>query len=51
MISQLRQFKKQRKILIHINNTNPILYEHGDEHAILADNGIEVSYDGMEILI
>lgn len=50
MISQLRQFENQRKILIHINNTNPILYEHGDERAILADNGIEVSFDGMEIL-
>ena len=50
MISQLRQFENQRKILIHINNTNPILYEHGDERAILAENRIEVSYDGMEIL-
>ncbi len=50
MISQLRQFENQRKVLIHINNTNPILYEHGDERAILAENRIEVSYDGMEIL-
>jgi pyrroloquinoline quinone biosynthesis protein B len=50
MISQLQQFRNQRKILIHINNTNPILYEHGDERAVLAENGIEVSFDGMEIV-
>jgi len=50
MISQLQQFKNQRKILIHINNTNPILYEYGDERAVLAENGIEVSFDGMEIV-
>lgn len=38
-----------RKILIHINNTNPILDEDSSERAVLAKHGIEVSYDGMEI--
>jgi pyrroloquinoline quinone biosynthesis protein B len=38
-----------RKILIHINNTNPILDEDSPERARLADVGIEVAYDGMEI--
>ena len=38
-----------RRILIHINNTNPILNEDGPEHRELARHGIEVSYDGMEI--
>ncbi|WP_370264515.1 pyrroloquinoline quinone biosynthesis protein PqqB [Limnobacter sp.] len=50
MISQLKQFKHQRKVLIHINNTNPILNERGEERARLTQEGIEVSYDGMEIL-
>ena len=50
MISQLAQFKKQRKVLIHINNTNPILNEHGEERATLAKHDIEVSFDGMEIV-
>ncbi len=50
MISQLAQFKTQRKVLIHINNTNPILNERGEQRAILAKHGIEVSFDGMEIV-
>lgn len=40
-----------RKILIHINNTNPILDEASPERAMLEAAGIEVAYDGMEIEI
>jgi pyrroloquinoline quinone biosynthesis protein B len=36
-----------RKVLIHINNTNPILVEDGPERRMLADHGIEVAFDGM----
>lgn len=38
-----------RKILIHINNTNPILDEDSPERAELDARGIEVAFDGMEI--
>jgi len=38
-----------RKILIHVNNTNPILDEDSAERATLARLGIEVAHDGMEI--
>ncbi len=38
-----------RRILIHINNTNPILDEDSAERAELAAAGIEVAFDGMEI--
>ena len=38
-----------RRILIHINNTNPILDEAGSERAELTAAGIEVAFDGMEI--
>ena len=38
-----------RRILIHINNTNPILAEGGPERAKLAEHGVEVAFDGMEI--
>jgi pyrroloquinoline quinone biosynthesis protein B len=38
-----------RKILIHINNTNPILDEHSPERQTLDSAGIEVAYDGLEI--
>jgi pyrroloquinoline quinone biosynthesis protein B len=40
-----------RKILIHINNTNPILDEDSLERAELSRRGIEVARDGMEILL
>jgi pyrroloquinoline quinone biosynthesis protein B len=38
-----------RKILIHINNTNPILDEDSAEREALTAAGIEVAYDQMEI--
>jgi pyrroloquinoline quinone biosynthesis protein B len=38
-----------RRILIHINNTNPILDEDSPERAELDRRGIEVAWDGMEI--
>ena len=38
-----------RRVLIHINNTNPILDERGAERARLAEHGVEVAHDGMDI--
>lgn len=38
-----------RKILIHINNTNPVLAHDSDERAIVERAGWEVAFDGMEI--
>ncbi|MDE2261939.1 MAG: pyrroloquinoline quinone biosynthesis protein PqqB [Gammaproteobacteria bacterium] len=38
-----------RRILIHINNTNPILDEDSPERAELGRRGVEVAWDGMEI--
>ena len=40
-----------RRILTHINNTNPILDENSAERAQLDRAGIEVAYDGMEIAL
>ena len=40
-----------RKILIHINNTNPILNEASDEARELERRGVEVAVDGMEIAL
>jgi pyrroloquinoline quinone biosynthesis protein B len=40
-----------RKILIHINNTNPILNENSAESAELERRGVEVAWDGMEITL
>jgi pyrroloquinoline quinone biosynthesis protein B len=49
MISVLEPLKASRKVLIHINNTNPILNEDSPERAQLKRAGIEVAHDGMEI--
>jgi len=40
-----------RKILIHINNTNPILDEDSPQRRELERRGIEVAWDGMEIAL
>jgi len=49
MIELLDSLSAKRKILIHINNTNPILDEDSPERAELVAHGIEVSRDGMHI--
>jgi pyrroloquinoline quinone biosynthesis protein B len=49
MIEVLRRWPRTRRILIHINNTNPILDEDSAERRMLDQMGIEVAYDGMEI--
>ena len=51
IIDTLKPLKRPRKILIHINNTNPILDEESPERKELESNGIEVSYDGMDIIL
>ena len=43
--------KADRKILIHINNTNPILNEDSNERRTLEAAGIEVAFDGMDIAL
>ena len=45
----LNRLEKPRKILIHINNTNPILDEESPECMALRAAGIEISHDGLEI--
>ena len=49
MIALLDRYAKPRKVLIHINNTNPILDEDSPERAELTRAGIELAYDGMLI--
>jgi pyrroloquinoline quinone biosynthesis protein B len=50
MIEWLDQLPaRTRRLLIHINNTNPILDEDSAERALLARHRIEVCEDGMAI--
>ncbi len=41
--------KVRRKILLHINNSNPILLDDSPERQAVEATGWEVAYDGMEI--
>jgi pyrroloquinoline quinone biosynthesis protein B len=40
-----------RKILIHVNNTNPILLDDSAERAAVRAAGWEVAHDGLEIVL
>jgi pyrroloquinoline quinone biosynthesis protein B len=49
LLAQYPTGGKARKILLHINNTNPILIEDSAEHRAVLDAGFEIAHDGMEI--
>nr|WP_304214957.1 pyrroloquinoline quinone biosynthesis protein PqqB [Fredinandcohnia onubensis] len=49
IIESLATFSAERKILIHINNSNPILKKGSKEADILEQHGIEIAYEGMEL--
>ena len=49
MLAVLEPLKAKRKILIHVNNTNPILDEDSAERRKLESSRIEVAYDGMDV--
>ncbi|OLS64526.1 pyrroloquinoline quinone biosynthesis protein PqqB [Pseudomonas putida] len=51
MLEVLEAFPEQRKVLIHINNTNPILDEDSAERAELDRRGVEVAFDGMSLTL
>jgi len=51
MIEALAHYSAKRRILIHINNTNPILREDSPQALQLNALGIEVAFDGMHIEI
>ncbi|HTO07997.1 MAG TPA: pyrroloquinoline quinone biosynthesis protein PqqB [Myxococcota bacterium] len=40
-----------RRILIHVNNTNPLLREDGRERAAAEAAGVEVAHDGLELYL
>jgi pyrroloquinoline quinone biosynthesis protein B len=50
-LSTLSSLQTIRRILIHINNTNPILDELSPERRLVETAGIEVAADGMEVMI
>ena len=50
-LGQLSPLPIERKIYIHINNTNPILVEDSPERRIAEQHGMEIAVDGLELQI
>jgi pyrroloquinoline quinone biosynthesis protein B len=48
-LEALGQLERPRKVLVHINNTNPILLDDSPERAEVLRAGVEVAYDGLEV--
>ncbi len=42
---------KTRRMLIHLNNTNPVLNEESAEHRSVREAGWEIAYDGMKLTL
>ena len=47
----LAELNVKNKIYVHINNTNPILFEDSPEREAVTAAGCKVGQDGMEIVI
>jgi pyrroloquinoline quinone biosynthesis protein B len=45
----LARIERPRKILVHLNNTNPVLLEDSPEREAVVRAGAEVAYDGLEV--
>jgi pyrroloquinoline quinone biosynthesis protein B len=50
-LRMLSTIRARQRILIHINNTNPILREDSLERREVSAAGVEVAYDGMEVML
>jgi pyrroloquinoline quinone biosynthesis protein B len=48
-VAAFRDIPVARKILVHINNSNPILLDDSPERRALGVEGWEVAHDGMEV--
>lgn len=48
-IAAFKDMKIQRKIYVHINNSNPVLNDNSAERHATEQAGWEVGYDGMEV--
>ncbi|MES1165927.1 MAG: pyrroloquinoline quinone biosynthesis protein PqqB [Verrucomicrobiota bacterium] len=50
-LARLAALAGKRRILIHINNTNPLLRADSAERAEADAAGVEIAFDGMEIVL
>ena len=48
-LEQLAPLPIERRIYVHVNNTNPILLEDAPERRTVEEHGMEVAVDGLEL--
>jgi pyrroloquinoline quinone biosynthesis protein B len=51
VIAAFTELGVQRRIFIHINNSNPVLFEDSPERRVAETAGWEIAYDGMEVTV
>jgi pyrroloquinoline quinone biosynthesis protein B len=50
-LEQISSLPIERKIYVHVNNTNPILLEDAPERRVVEERGMEVAMDGLEVRV
>jgi pyrroloquinoline quinone biosynthesis protein B len=50
-LEQLSSLPIERRIYVHMNNTNPILLEDAPERRLVEERGMEVAMDGLEVRV
>ncbi len=48
-LEALARSRARTRVLVHVNNTSPLLHEGAAERAALARAGVGVAFDGMEV--
>lgn len=51
LLEELEAYQDKLRVLVHVNNTNPILDPASPEAAELKARGVEIGYDGWETLL
>ena len=51
LLRQFPQSARGHRVLIHINNTNPILNEESAQYRLVREAGWEIAHDGMEFTL
>jgi|ERR1700722_2565433 len=51
LLQQFSGARRSRRVLIHINNTNPILDQDSAEYRQVREMGWEIAHDGMEFVL
>jgi pyrroloquinoline quinone biosynthesis protein B len=51
LLAFLSTLERPRKVLIHLNNTNPMLRENSSEAQKVSEAGVQIAFDGLEMVV